>query len=454
MTNEIIEIDLAKIADEETKAVQLKFPDYMLIENPFPSSAIASRNRIFFGRPIKFRTELFMNIARRVVHTARSGRYNGMVVLGDFGLGKSYTLYYFNELINKQLGDKEGAKSLALYISAPGTTLNDFLSDFLEEIDIDIFFNSIFTEYKEGIRDIFKSLYKESLPSENRFRELYYMRTIPWSEIISNLDEIESLSQVKDIIGKIPFYRQDDIVSKLSSGLAKLLVDNGDLTNPDFSYCLSLLIFSNSSEDIRMAKKFIKGERLNATEIKKLGLMSNQLSPSDISRRIFPDLLRILNTKGEKYNMIFVFIDEFERIISSLKGAKRFEYLEDFRTLIDYNLNQFSLILGCTPDAYDAIKGTSPAFADRNRDILDLPRITSVENIRDLLEMHMNEKRVSGYDGDEIYPFNNESLSIIIDQERGSPRYILEACHKILIYALNEGADNIDKELVGRWYGK
>ena len=130
-------IDLGKLADEEIKKIEVGFPDYGLTENPFPTSAIAIKTHLFSFNN-KFRLETFQDIAKRIVHTARSGRYRGMIILGDFGLGKTYTLYFFSDLINKQLGSKKEVKSLAVYLSSCGMSLNEFMSNILQEISIDV----------------------------------------------------------------------------------------------------------------------------------------------------------------------------------------------------------------------------------------------------------------------------------------------------------------------------
>ena len=63
-------IDLGKIADEEIEKVEVGFAEYGLTENPFPTSAIAMRTRLFSFNN-KFRYEAFEDIARKIVHTAK-----------------------------------------------------------------------------------------------------------------------------------------------------------------------------------------------------------------------------------------------------------------------------------------------------------------------------------------------------------------------------------------------
>ena len=206
--------------------------------------------------------------------------------------------------------------------------------------------------------------------------------------------------------------------------VAALLKSEKVFALDDYAYCFAVLMFSNSAELIRLAGRFVLGDKLSTNENKSLGLAITELSATDISKRVFPDILRILHDFGEQYNMIFVFVDEFEKIVMGLKGAKRFEFLEDLRNLIDYNLNQFSLVLGCSTEAYEAISGASPAFADRNRDVIDLPGINSLEQIKNLVEVYLSEKRTANFMGQPCHPFSDSALISIIENEKGSPRYI------------------------------
>jgi hypothetical protein len=431
--SEEIGIDLARMAEEEARAVEVGFQKYGLMENPFPSSAIASKARLFLGVPSKFRLEIFREIARRIVHTARTGRYRGMVVLGEFGLGKTYTLYYFSELINQQLGDKRDVKSLALYFKSPGISLCDFLSNFLQEFGIDRFLTVIYDTLKDEILNKLKLCVEDKTKVNTLEKRQYEIVDLDELREIINLSEQEELETLR----KVTDY----------------LLEKEVFTHRDFAFCISTLMLSSDPEHRRIAKKFILGDRLLVSEVKQLELTTNELSSADISRRVFPDILKILHEMGEKYNMIFVFVDEFEKIVMGIRGGKRFEFLEDLRGLIDCNLTQFSMILGCSPEAYETITSTSPAFADRNRDIIELPPIRSRKEIKSLIETYMKPKRTKNFSGKSIHPFSEDALILIMKEEKGSPRYILEACHKLLNYALSCNRSKITKKLVQKWYG-
>ena len=233
-----------------------------------------------------------------------------------------------------------------------------------------------------------------------------------------------------------------------------LLKRNQIFALEDYAYCFATLLFSGSAEKKRLAEKFISGDKLTAPENKILNLTLTELSPTDIAKRIFPNILRILHDYGEEFNMIFVFVDEFEKIVLGMNKARRFEFLEDLRNLIDYNLSQFSLVLGCSTEAYEAIRGTSPAFADRNRDVVDLPHIKTLADMKSLVEIYLLDKRTPNFSGPSTHPFSDSALIAISRNENGSPRYILEACHKILNFGLQSNAKIIDDAMLKNWYGK
>jgi hypothetical protein len=460
-------IDLAKLADEEIKGEEIGYPEYGLVENPFPVSAIATKTRLFVDTGSKFRLSTFEEIGRRIVHTARTGRYRGMVILGDFGLGKTHTLYYFMEMINKQLGDKKGVKSLAIYISSPGSSLYDFLSSFLQEIDIEYILSLTYMADKEAIVDLVADSLQRLLDEQKKSYWAQHFTPALEQQIKTqfqklkelksggpDLDALRTTSQSISLLIAPPYLSYASPTElAICRELSKKLLDSQMITLEDFAFCLSILLVASNQEHRRIAAKYIMGQKLLAGEVKWLGLTSNQLSATDVSKRVFPDLLKILHNTGEQFNMIFVFVDEFEKIVMGIKGSKRFEFLEDLRNLIDYNLTQFSLILGCSAEAYETIKSTSPAFADRNRDLIELPTLQGIEEVRNLIEPYLREKRTADFHGDSVHPFSEEALSIILDQEKGSPRYILEACHKLLNYGLAEKSKTIGKNLVNNWYG-
>ncbi len=463
MTSEENTIDLGKLADEEIEKIGVGFPDYGLTENPFPTSAIAMKTRLFnFNN--KFRYETFEDIARKIVHTARTGRYRGMVILGDFGLGKTYTLYYFSDLINKQLGKRQEVKSMAIYLSSCGVSLNDFLSNFIQEITIETIIQTIY----QGKQDVINSEVIKF--SEDVIKRVEAQLAMPYrgyadketlaklkqkcEEIKKGECDLEVLRLAIDDAITLYSHYSNSASSDFIRQIFAVLKNEQVFALEDYSYCFSILLFSRNIEKRKIATKFILGDKLSASENKILNLTLTELSPTDISKRVFPDILKILHTYGEQFNMVFVFVDEFEKIVLGLKGAKRFDFLEDLRSLIDYNLSQFSLVLGCSTEAYETIRGTSPAFSDRNRDVIDLPRIKSINDVKNLVQVYLSDRRTPNFNGLPCHPFSDSALMTIAENENGSPRYILEACHKILNYGLQMDAKVIDDKVLKTWYGK
>ena len=415
-------IDLTQIAEKEI-VEKVTWERYGLIENPFPAAAIARRSQLFFGIMNKFRFELFQQIARKVVQTARTGRYLGIVIRGEFGLGKTHTLYYFSELINKQLASVEDMKSIAIYLKSPGHELNEFFGNFLDEIDLDDLLSHLYLASQEKISYLSKDAWEKS-------------KTVDYTEDPDVFREALNTGDSLDMIKKV----------------ASILIEEGFFSNLDFAFCLSVLLLCNNPEYRRIANAFVHGSRVTKAEVKKLGLSAVSLTTADIYKRVFPDILSLLK-KQAKYNMVFVFVDEFEKIVKSLTPRGRFELLEDFRALIDSNLVRFSLVLGCSTEAYEKITETSGAFADRNREIFDLPRIRKPTTTRELIEPYLRSSRTANFKKGSIFPFTSSALKIITEKEDGSPRKILEACHDLLDYGITTGLRSFSKPSVSRWYG-
>ena len=415
-------INLAEIAKKEI-VEKVTWKRYGLTENPLPAAAIARRSQLFFGTMNKFRFELFQQMARKIVQTARTGRYLGIVIKGEFGLGKTHTLYYFSELINKQLSTVENMKSIAIYLKSPGHDLNEFLGNFIEEIDLDDLLSYLYIASREKIKTLFKGAWEKG-------------KKVDYTEDPDAFQEALNTGDSLDIIKKV----------------MGILIEEGSFSHQDFAFCLSVLMLSNNPEYRRIANAFIHGSRVTKTEVRKLGLSSICLTTADIYKRIFPDILSLLKEQG-KYNMVFVFVDEFEKIVKGLTPRSRFEFLEDLRALIDSNLVRFSLVLGCSTEAYDKITETSGAFADRNRETFDLPRIRKAATTKELIEPYLRSARIVNFQKKSIFPFTLSALKVITEREEGSPRKILEACHDLLDYGITTGLRSLNKPSVSRWYG-
>jgi len=415
-------IDLTEIAEKEI-VERVTWERYGLKENPFPAAAIARRSQLFFGTMNKFRFEIFQQIARKIVQTARTGRYLGIVIRGEFGLGKTHTLYYFSDLINRQLANVENMKSRAIYLKSPGHDLNEFLGNFIDEIDPDELLSYLYIASREKIDSLFKDSWEKG-------------KKIDYTKDPDGFQETLNTGDSLDIIRKV----------------ATILTEEGFFSHQDFALCLSVLMLSNNPEYQRIANVFVHGSRVTKAEVKKLGLSSVSLTTADIYKRVFPDILGLLK-KQEKYNMVFVFVDEFEKIVKGLTPRSRFEFLEDLRALIDSNLVRFSLVLGCSTEAYDKITETSGAFADRNREIFDLPRIRKATTTMELIEPYLRSTRIASFGKRSIFPFTISALKIVAEKEDGSPRKILEACHDLLDYGITMGLRSLSKPSILRWYG-
>ena len=245
-------IDLTEIAKKEI-VEKVTWERYGLTENPFPAAAIARRSQLFFGAMNKFRFKLFQQIARKIVQTARTGRYLGIVIKGEFGLGKTYTLYYFSQLINKQLATIENMKSIAVYLKSPGHDLNEFFGNFIEEIDLDDLLSYLYLASREKMKHLFKDAWEKS-------------KEVDYTEDPDGFREALNTGDFLDIIKKA----------------VDTLIAEGFFSHPDFAFCLSVLMLSNNPEHRRIANAFVHGRRVTKTEVRKLGLSSVSLTTADI----------------------------------------------------------------------------------------------------------------------------------------------------------------------------
>lgn len=196
----------------------------------------------------------------------------------------------------------------------------------------------------------------------------------------------------------------------------------------DFPRCLGVLAIERDAEIRNAAWRFCIGKSLLKTEAKNLGLVSEKLSEDEIIRYVFPSLIQILNKNG--ISMLFLFIDEMEKIATKTEN-KRFESLENLRSLIDNNLNGFCMIFSCLTEAWEVLSSTSPALSDRISEIVDLDPLDSAGTVL-LLEDYLETARIPTYEGNSLFPFDEAAVARINLISKGSIRYILQNCNTIV----------------------
>ena len=146
------------------------------------------------------------------------------------------------------------------------------------------------------------------------------------------------------------------------------------------------------------------------------------------------------------YRRLFIMIDQFEDMIQQ-GDRTRLKFLIDLRDLIDSIPLSFSIILGSTPESWEATKQVHPAFSDRFSGPVDLYSL-DVNQMKSLIEAYLINARINDYNGEKISPFSMEGIETIQEKSKGNPRHALEFSHILIEKGKNAGYRPIDKNFV------
>lgn len=421
------EFDLLEEIRKKRK-VKNPYQRFLLSDNPFPRSAIADfTSESFFSR---CRKKALVKIKKFLVYVYDSKKWAGLILRGEYGSGKTHIFYYVTNEVNRQLGALAKDRVLAIYIENPKYSINSLYQDFMEKLGRDNFESQVAIVI-EGI-------------VEETFKDLPRQRSLILKEEKVPQD---SLSRLRRIGKSLPQHLKNQAWDILS----KKLVSTELIQQGDFAKCLGILACDDDQEARNVAWNFCIGKSLSKGEAKKLGLVSERLSEDEIIRYVFPSVIRILNKNG--VGLIILFIDEFEKIATKPRSFA-FAFLENLRSLIDNNLNHFSMLFACVSESWDILSSISPGLSERMGEMVDLDPLDD-SGAELLIEDYLKITRIQPYKGDSLFPFDRAAVREINRISKGSIRYILQNCHVILERALSsdEIKDKIPVEFVTKILG-
>ena len=408
---------------KKVRKVENPYRRFFLRGNPFPKSAVAdSTSESFFS---KCRKGALGKVKSFLIYAYTHQRWAGLILKGEYGSGKTHTLFFIVNEINRQLGTLENDRALAIYIENPKDSINDLYQDLMEKLGRNNFESQVATVIEETVQEVFKSLprqrfiiaTKEEVPQDPLFR----LRQMG-----------KGLSQ--------------DWKIKAGDRLSKELLSRGLIQHGDFARCLCILTCDDEQDMRNAAWRFCIGKALSKGEAKKLGLVSEKLSEDEIVRYAFPSIIQILNKNGVA--MLILLIDEFEKIASGSRSYT-FSFLENLRSLVDNNLDHFSMIFACVDEAWDVLSSTSPGLTERMSEMVDLvPLDDSAAKL--LIADYLKNARIQPYNRSDLLPFDDATVKEINRFSKGSIRYILQNCHILLEHAASnsEITDKIPTDFV------
>jgi Cdc6-like AAA superfamily ATPase len=403
-----LDFDLSDLT-EARKETKNPFEVYSLNRNPFPKSAIADEERARAEKFSRCRKNALKKMQSFIKTVYVSRRWSGLILKGEVGSGKSHTLFFVSNEVNRQLSDLERDSALAIYIESPKDSINELFQEIMEKIGRELFEAQSLAVIGEKAKVVLAS---------HAHQQVFQKAEMPEQDPAIKLRKMwKNLNPSSE--------------GKVLDALTKELSNEKVVQHRDFSRCLVTLIMNQDSEKRNAAWRFCTGRTLTKSEARDFGLVSEKLSEDEIIRFVFPSVIQILNKNNVA--MLFLFIDELEKMVS-LPEKKVKDFLEKIRSLIDNNLNGFSMIFSCQTESWDNLASNSPALSDRMSEIVDLDPLLTSDAVF-LMEDYLATARLPSFDGKPLFPFSEAAVDKINQSSKGSIRYILQNCHTILEFA-------------------
>ncbi len=368
--------------------------------NPFPPAAIAKDPKM---PPLDEITNELIKKYIMSTYLKRNdesfGEYAGLTIIGDYGMGKTHTMKHIEYIINSlNNSDVIEYSALTVYIDRPDESPQKVIHKIIELIEFDslrkYIWNIIITSLKKVKIEDFKKEYISGMYK--------YIENNDWKELFDEpirSNPLEFLNKFNELGGDLKKLQENsrDIIKK-EIVPDEVLVDR-------YLY----LIFPD--------KKVILNWEALAGYIN-----SRDLEKKEV--QFLKSIVKIL--KKNNYDMLYVFIDEFEDV-SKLKGIQLTNYLLTLNTLINSESN-WAVIVSLTSDALKRIKEESVPLYDRLTTYsIELERLDE-KKAKELIKNYL----VQAIDKDDYFPFTEDLIKKILFISKGNYRSFIRIAHRLV----------------------
>lgn len=377
---------------------------YKLRANPFPASPVPEESPRIFANQENAKKQILDSISNSVYSEDR--RPTHLLVVGDYGNGKSHTLKVIRTSILDQLYPEKIA--VAGYTSARGWSLLTIYQGFMHDLGVDFF--------EELKIKILQHLLQTEKDCESFCRALM---TNLFLENISAESRLKAQKTLQNFLYKI-------------------------MTDSDLVSALMNMFFSE--ESFRVGYKWICGEWMDLFTLRRYGITS-RLDGDEKALAAIVNFRKLLESIG--FRMLFICIDEFEKI-TLFPPQIRANFLDSIRHIMDWNPAGLTIILSCSPEALEAIGKYPPLDRISLRVFLEE---LNEESLSIYVEAYVSQYR-SEKIGDPLFPFDREILikilRLLVSRGKANVRNFLKVCHYAIEEALNVKKERIDDEIINR----
>ena len=425
-----VSIDLSDLQTEN-------YSGYFLFDNPFPGIPVTEEIP-----PLNVdRDELMKDIGDVIKEAFNSGKSQTFVIQGLAGNGKSHTLKFVKNEINRQLTTRTGRKAVAVYVENPGAEFQHFVTKIIDDLGLDF------------LRDLAYKIIAQQLTSD---------------ELITFLRDSAAKKQLSSFAsssGVLP----SDIPKILATDHYEVLDMFGEVVKrlrstvqfDDFATAILMLCYPLPAEKAAIASNWLLGGKLNKNDLETIRVTQEIADGSNGLRAFFA--LRMLLDMTD-FKMLYILLDEFEQL-RSYHATRQNRYYDFMRNWIDQNTTGFCLIACVTPGGWSEMYDAGHPVIRRLLgnvawlESFDVPRIEQLigaylqagrqtffkknphgaEDFQRTVRKYKNAKL-------ETFPFELPAVKAVYKMAKGNIGDTLSLCRRLLMKGRDKGFVLIDSE--------
>jgi len=425
---------------KSNSVVEISKVDYSSVGlrgNPFPIAGLSTSQSPYPLIDPKMDKEVhdFIN------QTIQSQEYCGLVVLGEFGSGKTYALRYIETLVETLEMRADAEEVLAIYIEHPRPTLIALVADVCNRIGRarfrNILLEMIFADFARVVStpddpDSAERLKKvKAAYLQSAHRDLFAN-----AEPLANLTSAEAILNPAAVVDRIwAGGGSAEFLIQFGTDSLGLIVGRKPPCGKDVARHFAEFALSDDARAAGFWKKLLLGDLCAGSKV--VAGISGQ--------EIWHYFVEVLRHAG--YKIVYLLIDEFEESdYQQAKQASLRGFLADLRDLIDSNLEGFALVIASKVNAWDLCRALNPAFTQRFSRSVVLAS-NSVTDLKKMISERVRQVRLLA-SNDPLAPFTEGAVAALQKLSRGNTRVAVQACHILLWHSASIGEDRVDEKMV------
>jgi hypothetical protein len=337
--------------------------------------------------------------------------FNGLLIRGEYGSGKSHMLYFARNMV--QTNPFFGKQALGFLINNPSVAPEDILLSMLREVKLGVVQDLVFAPVAQSLKDKYDG---EVIPFLKDFTN--FGRSLFDDHRVNPFEGQDVFGLSFREFAKLFDDNKVTVEKGAFQAFAREALSQKTKISDQITEDLIQLILAREPQNSRSWEAFISSR-----------LMSSKKGTLGVEYYL-EAFLQLFKYSGIRH--IYLLVDELEDLRTvRLSPKAAVEYLATLRKMIQHNYRMFSLVLACTRDAWDELLALYPAIQDRFPIVIDL--LPSNEDYKEVVKKYLNEARIEGQAvPDPWFPFTEAAIDEVINKRGGVIRHVLTDLRSVL----------------------